>query len=231
MTIGGRVKGILETVSTALVIVAASGLLWTLFGKQQPAAANAPPPPLSDVNETIEARHLTHVEGSGPIAIVEFTDFQCPFCEKHQRETVPTLKKEFVASGKARYITMHLPLPMHQQALTAAEAAECAAAEGKFAEMYALLFEKQKELPTANLTDYAAALGLDTAVFTTCLGAHAGLAKVTADETVAAALQVNSTPTLFIGRMRTDGGVHLLRRVRGAAPLSTLMEEVAKLKG
>jgi protein-disulfide isomerase len=228
----GRAKAALETLSTVLVIVAASGLVWALFFKQQPTAAGAAaPPPITDVHATIEAEHLTNVAGSGPIAIVEFTDFQCPFCAKHQDETVPTLKKELMESGKARYITMHLPLPMHPQALPAAEAAECAALQGKFGEMHALLFEKQKELPTANFADYAAALELDTATFAKCLSADSALAKVKADEAVAKALQVNSTPTLFIGRMRKDGGADLLRRVRGAVPADVLIEEVAKLKG
>ena len=76
MTALQRAKGIVETLSSVLVVVAASGLIWTLFFKQQPAAADVRPQPISDVNETIEAKHLTNVEGSGPIAIVEFTDFQ-----------------------------------------------------------------------------------------------------------------------------------------------------------
>ena len=227
----GRAKATLETLSTVLVIVAAAGLVWTLFFKQQPTAASAAPPPISDVNETIEAKHQTNVEGTGPIAIVEFTDFQCPFCAKHQRETVPTLRKELIASSKARYITMHLPLPMHPQAFAAAEAAECAARQGKFREMHALLFERQKELPTANFADYATSLGLDAARFAECLSADAALAKVKADEAVAKALNVSSTPELFIGRMRKDGGVEVLRRVRGAVPVNVMIEEVAKLKG
>lgn len=226
----GRAKAALETLSTVLVIVASSGLVWTLSFKQ-PAVPPPPPPPISDVKETIEAKYLTHVEGTGPIAIVEFTDFQCPFCAKHQSDTVPTLRKELVANGKARYVTMHLPLPIHPQAISAAEAAECAAEQGKFWEMHALLFEKQKELPTANLADYATSLGLARAAFVDCLNGDAALTKVKADEAVANALQVNSTPTLFIGRMRKDGGVDLMRRVRGALPADILMEEVAKLKG
>ena len=226
----GRAKATLETLSTVLVIVAASGLAWTVFFKH-PNVPPPPPPPVTDVNETIDAKHLTNVEGSGPIAIVEFTDFQCPFCAKHQRETVPTLKKELIATGKVRYMTMHLPLPIHPQAIPAAEAAECAAEQGMFREMRALLFEKQKELPTANLADYATSLGLAPAIFADCLNGDLALTKVKADEAVATALQVNSTPTLFIGRMRKDGGVDLLRRVRGAVPADVFMEEVAKLKG
>ena len=67
----GRAKPALETLSTVLVVVAASGMIWTLFFKQQPAAAG-PPSRISDVKETITAQHLTNVEGAGRIAIVEF---------------------------------------------------------------------------------------------------------------------------------------------------------------
>jgi len=92
MTALQRAKSILETLSTVLVIVAASGLIWTMFNRK-PAAAAAPPPPTSDVKATIDATHLTHVAGSGSIAIVEFSDFQCPFCARHATETLPGVEE------------------------------------------------------------------------------------------------------------------------------------------
>jgi protein-disulfide isomerase len=211
-----------------LVIVSASALIWTLFFKQPPAVAEAPPP-ISDVEETVAATHLVNVEGSGSIAIVEFTDFQCPFCARHQQDTFPTLKRDLIDTGKARYITMHLPLRSHPQAMAAAEAAQCAAAQGKFPEMREQLFGHQNELAAADYASFAASIGLDTASFAQCLREHAALPRVAADEKEAERLGVKGTPTLFIGRVRSDGGVDLLRRLGGALPLQTILDEFPKV--
>lgn len=224
----GRVNATLETLSRVLVIVAASGLIWTVFFK--PETVPPPPlPPITDVNETIDAKHLTNVEGSGPIAIVEFTDFQCPFCARHQSETVPTLKKEFVEHGRARYITLHLPLPMHPQALDAAEAAECAADQGGFWKMHETLFARQKDLATTNYVALAPELGLKLSEFEACVDSDNALMRVKAHANEARRLGVKSTPVFFLGRVRTDGGVDLLRRINGAQPFETFSTELAKM--
>jgi protein-disulfide isomerase len=224
----GRAKAALETLSTVLVMVAASGLIWTLFFKQQPAAADAPPPLISDVKETIPAKYLTNVEGSGQFAIVEFSDFQCPFCAKHAKETVPELKRQL--QGKARYIVVNLPLQMHPQAVPAAEAAECAAQQGKYWEMHAVLFAKQQELATGNYGAYAQSLGLNTEQFDSCLADDTALAKVKADQELAGRLGAKSTPTTFLGVFREDGGVELRKQINGALPAEAFLEEAKKLQ-
>ena len=226
MTALQRAKGILETLSTVLVVVAASGLIWTLFFKK-PATAAASPPPIIDVKDTIAAKHLTHVEGSGPIAIVEFTDFQCPFCAKHSRETVPELKRQL--EGKARYFVVNLPLKMHPQAVPAAEAAECAAQQGKYQEMHDLLFAKQQELSAENYRAYARNLGLNTEQCDSCLTSDTVRAKIRADQELAARLGARSTPTIFLGTIREDGGVDLKKQISGALPIGTFLEEAKKL--
>ena len=224
-----RLKSWFETLSTLLVIVAASGLIWTLFFKQQPAAANAPLPPISDVEETIDAKHLTNVEGSGPIAIIEFSDFQCPFCARHATATLPTMKKELLDSGKARYIGMNLPLDMHPHALPAAEAAECAANQGAYWRMHELLFAQQKDLATANYVALAGELGLNLREFETCLDSDNALQRVKAHANEAQRLGVRSTPVFFLGRVRADGSIDLLKRINGARPFETFSTELAKM--
>jgi protein-disulfide isomerase len=228
-SVAQRAKNTLETLSTVLVIGSASALLWTLFVKQ-PSSASAALPPVQDVKEeTIAKDHLTNVIGNGPIAMVEFTDFQCPYCAKHSQETLPSLKKKLIDSGKVRYIVVSLPLDMHPQAVPAAEAAECAAEQGKYWEMHDLLFAKQKELATADYEAYARGLGLDSKRFASCLAADTALAKVKADSGLAKRLAAEITPTLFLGRMRADGGVDLLKRINGAVALRTILEEAARL--
>ena len=228
MTAWGRANAAFDMLSRVLVIVAASGLVWTLFFKQPPEPP-PPPPPVTDVKETIAAKHLTNVEGSGPIAIVEFADFQCPFCARHATTTLPTMKKELLDSGKARYVAMNLPLDMHPHALPAAEAAECAADQGAYWRMHDLLFARQKDLATTNYVTLAGELGLNVLDFEACLQSDKAIARVKTHASEAQRLGVNSTPVFFLGRVRADGSVDLLKRINGARPFETFSTELAKV--
>ena len=118
---------------------------------------------------------------------------------------------------------------MHPQAAPAAEAAECAADQGKYWEMHDLLFEKQSGLASADFVAWARELGLDAAAFEECVKSGVKRTKVTADGALADLLEARGTPTLFLGRMRADGGVDLLKRISGAVPLQMMLEEVAEL--
>lgn len=184
-----------------------------------------------DVEGSIAKAQLTNMRGSGRIAIVEFSDFECPFCARHVLETLPALKHELIDSGQVRYAVVNFPLPMHPYAIPAAEAAECAADQGKYWEMHALLFQKQKELQGADFATYAKLLGLDHDAFDVCVKSRVKHAKIKADLEEAMRLGVNSTPTFFVGRIRPDGGVDLLKRVNGAQSMAVLKEEVERLKG
>jgi protein-disulfide isomerase len=180
------------------------------------------PPPIEDARGIIAAERVRHIAGTGDLAIIEFTDFQCPFCARHATETAPALME----LAGVRYVSLHLPLDMHPQAIPAAEAAECAAEQGQFWAMHAALFAGQEALKAGVIPHLE---GLDDERFSACLEADVALARVTADQQEAERLQVNSTPTLFIGRMRPDGGVDLLKRISGARPAETFVAEVAKL--
>ena len=158
---------------------------------------------------------------------MEFTDFQCPFCARHATQTVEKLKEQF--KGKVRYAVVNLPLPIHAQATAAAEAAECAAAQGKYWEMHDLLFQEQKNFATADFVALGERLGLDRTAFEACVKSGVKAAIVKADQAEANRLGVRATPSLFLGRMRSDGGVDLLRRVGGAVSFDTFVAEVANL--
>ena len=110
-------------------------------------------------------------EGSNEarLAVVEVSDYQCPYCARHTRDTYPRLKQDFIANGKVRYLMLDFPLRNHPFAFKAAEAATCAADKGKFWEMHHLLFENQNALDPAALPAYAEQIGLDRAEFDACL--------------------------------------------------------------
>lgn len=222
-------KGLIETASTVLVAVAACALMYTVAFRDGGQSAQAGPPKVADVTGTIAKERLRNVVGTGPIAIIEFSDFQCPYCARHATETMPGLITQLINTGAARYAVVNLPLAMHPEAIPAAEAAECAAEQGKYWQMHGALFEGQQGLATMNYGLVAGAIGVDVGRFDACLAADAALARVQADAKDAERLEVRSTPTLFLGRVQKDGGVDLVRQLRGALPVETFVAEVAKL--
>lgn len=138
---------------------------------------------------------------NAPITIVEFSEYQCPFCGR----VTPTLKAlEQKYAGKVRVVFKDFPLPNHLQAPKAAEAAHCAGDQGKYWELHDRLFANQQQLQIADLKKHAAAVGLDQAKFDQCLDAGTHAANVQADVDLGAEMGVQSTPTLYInGRIVT----------------------------
>src|SRR5262249_17984609 len=109
-------------------------------------------------------------QADAPVTLVEFSDYQCPYCRMFFSDTFPTLRREYIDTGKVRYVFRDYPLAqMHPQARKAAEAAHCAGEQGKYWEMHDLLFQNQQALALPQLSEYARNLGLDGASFDACL--------------------------------------------------------------
>jgi protein-disulfide isomerase len=155
---------------------------------------------------------------TAPVAIVEFSDFQCPFCGRFARDTWPTIQKAYVQSGKVLFAFREFPLEaIHGSALEAAKAAECAGLQGQFWKLHDALFADQAHLGSAVLEADARTAGVDSQKFDQCLSGWAE-AKVKADERAGDGLAVSGTPTFFIGRLQPDGAVKVVRRMSGAPP-------------
>ena len=159
---------------------------------------------------------------SAPVTIVEFSDFQCPFCQR----VAPTLKQVQKAYGdKVRVVWKDFPLTqIHPEAFKAGEAAHCAGEQGKFWEYHDRLFANQQALQPDRLKQYAADSGLDTAKFNACVDTAKYGDRVREGVTQGSRLGVNSTPTLYVnGRM-----------LSGAQPYEAIAavidEELAKSK-
>jgi len=138
------------------------------------------------------------------VTIVEFADYECPYCQQMQ----PTLDKiEAEYQGKIAFAYKDLPLPMHPHAQKAAEAAQCAGAQGKYWEYHDALF-KSKQLEVAQLKETAAALKLDTKAFDACLdsGKEQDIVKANKDE--ALSLQISGTPSFFVNGRFLSGGLN-----------------------
>lgn len=132
---------------------------------------------------------------SAPITIVEFSDYQCPFCARVN----PTLDRVRSTYGdKVRIVFKDYPLPNHLEAPKAAEAARCAGEQNKYWEMHDAMFANQRALGVPALKQAARAIGLDGAAFDTCLDSGKHSAAVLAGGTLGNKMGVNSTPTLYI---------------------------------
>lgn len=139
-----------------------------------------------------------------PVTIIEYTDFQCPYCSRHFQQTYPQIKENYIDKGLVYYIFKDFPLTnIHPQAVKAAEAARCAGDQDQYVEMHDLLFVKQSEWSgAADAVDlfkgYAVELGLDSDTFDECLDSDTHTATVMADFQEAANTGFNGTPAFVI---------------------------------
>ena len=166
----------------------------------QPLAAPSPV-----VNVKTPEDSVFKGEKNAPITIVEFSDFQCPFCGRFYTETLPQLEQEYIKTGKVKLVYRHLPLSFHPQAHTAAQASECANDQGKFWEYHDLIFKNQQRLGEEPWNELAQQLNLDVSAFKTCLESGKYKQKVDRDNTEAAQYGASGTPTFFINGQKLIG--------------------------
>lgn len=153
------------------------------------------------------------------VALVVYSDFQCPYCGKFARETLPAIQRQYVRPGKVLLAFRQFPLPIHPFAEQAAEAAVCASRQGKFWPFHDDLFLNQQALDTASLHDRAARLGLQTTLFDVCLAGET-TNIVHADHASGEGAGVVGTPTFLIGAVLDSGRVKVSKRFSGALPLA-----------
>jgi protein-disulfide isomerase len=134
-----------------------------------------------------------------PVTIVEFSDFECQFCQSFFASTLPQIKRDYIDTGKVRYVLLDFPLDrLHRNARKAAEAAHCAADQGKYWEMHDILFAQRGKLDVAQYGGYAKKLGLNSLNFDACL--KSGRKSTTIDRGMAggAAIGIRVTPSFIV---------------------------------
>jgi protein-disulfide isomerase len=168
-------------------------------------------------------------ERTAKLTLVEFSDYQCPFCARYVRDTYPQIHKEYVETGKLRYVFLDLPLEsIHKLAFKAAEAANCAGEQGKYWEMHDRLFENQKALEP--WTAHAEAVGLDVAAFETCLASGRQADEIRRDMAEARKAGITGTPGFFLAY--TDpksSAVRTVASLKGAQPFAAFKAEIDRL--
>ena len=139
------------------------------------------------------------------ITIVEYSDYQCGFCARHFRSTLPKLADEYIKAGKVKYVLRNFPLEsIHPKALKAAAAALCAGEQGKYWEMHRQLFSNPAMLDLEHMPKHAEAVQMDAARFTRCLEGEKYVAQVRREIEEGRNLGVEGTPTFFIGLSGND---------------------------
>jgi protein-disulfide isomerase len=141
-----------------------------------------------------------------PLTIIEFSDFQCPFCKRARDDAIRQIEEEYVKTGKVKLVYRDFPLTsIHPLAQKAAEASECADDQGKFWEYHDLIFENQQSLSNSNLKVWAEQLGLDTKEFNSCLDSGKHADEVRADTSAATGAGGRGTPFFIVGNQPLSG--------------------------
>lgn len=226
---------------TGLLVIAAFliGMLWTevrylkkgaTFGggvgntaptaqaPTQPSQQAAPEAPISDDDwkKIMNGAPFEKGNKNAPVTMVEFTDYQCPFCGQFFTQTYKSLVDTYVKNGKLRIIVRDLPLSFHPNAKPSAIAARCAGQQGKYEQMHDQLFTSQTEwsplsgdAAPAKFKEYAGKIGLNAGKFESCLTDESVGKAVDADLALAGSVGATGTPTFFINKERVVGAMPL----------------------
>jgi protein-disulfide isomerase len=144
---------------------------------------------------------------SARVAMIEYSDFECPFCGEYARQLYPRILESYVKTGKVRYYFRDLPLPIHPNAMRSALAARCAGEQGKFWEMHDSLFADQSALSEKDILRRAVALGLDQSKFSECFSANKYADSIRKSRSGAERLSITGTPAFAFGLVEANGEV------------------------
>ena len=186
--------------------------------------------PVQDTERTVSIDD-DYIRGrpEAKLTLIEFSDFQCPFCERFYRETLPQIEREYISTGKVRMVYRDFPIDnIHKDAQKAAEAAQCAGEQDKYWNMHDKLFDNQKALGVNNLTKYAKELRLSTDRFDDCLNSGKYAEEIQKDLTDGQEAGVEGTPTFFLGITNKDKTIQG-KPIRGAMPYNTFKQAIDKL--
>jgi len=161
-----------------------------------------------------------------PITIVEYTDYQCPFCQRFHVSAYPEIKKNYIDTGKVRFYSKDLPLDFHPNAMRAALAARCAGEQNKFWELRDVMGQNPDKLDMDHIAGFAEAMKMDGKSLRACVDSNKYKDSVQADVLEAMKVGANGTPTFVVGRSIGNGVEGEL--VLGALPYPVFDE---KLKG
>ena len=222
---------IVQRIGFAAVAIAALGFVAVFMGLDQKLS----PKPLL----AIPTRSLSLTDdpldgnASAPLVLIEYSDFQCPFCAKFTREVLPQLRDEFISTGMVAHVFRHFPLVgIHPSAMGAAKAADCALPLGQFWVFHDFLFRDASNLSRNAMEKFAATRSLNVQQFSGCLDAEAGL-RVNKNRGSGVDLGVKSTPSLLLGYANPDRTVQVTETFVGdqTSRIRSAIQRLIKTRG
>jgi protein-disulfide isomerase len=183
-------------------------------GPGQPALK--PPETMSVAGEPFKG------QPGATLAIIEYADFQCPFCRRFEHEVYPQIRDNYISTGKVKYFHRDMPLQFHEGAMPAARAAHCASEQGKFWEMHDSLLGDAASLGAADIDERAGKLGLNVSKLDECISSDRFADIIQRSVTEATQMQISGTPTFIIGTLDDQGKLMSVKKtVVGAYPFGT----------
>ena len=164
---------------------------------------------------------------TAPVVLVEFTDFECPYCKKFHDATFPELKRKYIDTGYVRYVSRDLPLPIHQHALKAAQAVRCAGEQNNYWQAREVLFSISPNLNRVDILKALQNLPLDQDKLRTCLESDKFVDEIRQDISDAESVGVQGTPGFILGTKEGSEGV----RISGAQPFAAFERELKVMLG
>ena len=184
----------------ALVIVCLAGGAWLLYASRHRAPAETPSAGAAPVvTDSFPGYEMG--SASAPVTIVEYSDFECPYCAGFTTVQMPEVRTQLIATGKVRWRFRDFPL--HQHSTTAAIAAQCAGEQGKFWEMHDQLFNHREwtqsdKDPSGAFRDFAKAIAVDLGRYDACMDSRRYENRIKASQEEGVALGVHGTPTFLV---------------------------------
>jgi protein-disulfide isomerase len=213
-TASGAWRARFDLMATIAMLGVAGFLIWRSVSPVQGARAEVKPPALP---VRIDQATFLGARETG-VAMVMYSDFECPFCRKFAHEVLPAVMKDYVTPGKVLLGFRHLPLGIHKNASGAAQAAVCAERQGRFWEMHDALLADPLALAPPDVVDKASVLRLDAAAFEACVKEPLS-PRIQLDVDSAKALGITGTPAFLVGKINGRGELQVSTMLMGARPL------------
>ena len=200
-----------------------------LLEKQQTQAATPAAP--APENVKVSSTGFSIGRSDAPLTLIEFADYQCPFCRQFNTAVYERLKTKYIDTGKVRFVSRDLPLDFHSNALNASVSSRCAGEQNKFWAMREQLISHADKLEAAQITGYAQSVGLDMSKFQSCVDSGKYVPAIRADIAEASSVGILGTPSFVLGKTAAAEfeGVKLV----GAQPFEVfekaILEQLAKI--
>lgn len=205
-------KTVVDGVVSGAMLLASLAVLFFVWQNAQAKPADPAVGPLPKTPVVLTGSPL---EGSrdAPIALVVFSDFECPFCRSFAQSMLPTFRNDYVSTGKVLVSFRHLPLKIHQSARLAAQAAVCAAEQDKFWTLHDAFFAEPSSL--RNIDKAMSDIGADPVAFASCRASERTSKTVDSDLALAKTLEIGATPTFLVGTNEGGKAVRVTARFTG----------------